>query len=160
MARMLRQVRQKSANVVGAKPAPTKRLPREITTTKLSASTTARCVKELASSITASDETRCSLLHWRQTDTQSLDVPSMVTGIGSSTVAPLGTAGTQKAESAASLSGQIRQDKIQLDDWTTCVSSKTTRGQAEIQRLSGAISAAKQQEQRILGSSGSIDVWV
>ncbi|HEX4378163.1 MAG TPA: hypothetical protein VHZ99_13515 [Steroidobacteraceae bacterium] len=50
---------------------------------------------------------------------------------------------------AASLSGQIRQIKQQLDDWTTCVSAKTTKGQAEIQRLSGQMSAATQQLHRL-----------
>jgi hypothetical protein len=69
-------------------------------------------------------------------------------------MAPLGA-----ASSVASLNGQIRQAKSQLDDWTTCVSSKTTKGQTEIQRLSGQISAAKQQEQRIEASTGSLDVW-
>ena len=45
----------------------------------------------------------------------------------------------------AALNGQIRRDKQQLDDWTSCVSAKTTKGQAEIQRLSGEISAARDQ---------------
>ena len=42
------------------------------------------------------------------------------------------------------LNGQIRSDEQQLDDWTTCVSAKTTKGHAEIQRLSGALSAARE----------------
>lgn len=83
----------------------------------------------------------------------------MVIGVGNVSGMPPGTTATHKADSVASLSGQIRQDKTQLDDWTTCVSSKTTRGQAEIQRLTGAISAAKEHEQRIEASSGSLDVW-
>lgn len=45
----------------------------------------------------------------------------------------------------ASLQGQIQQDQIQLNDWTTCVSAKTPKGQAAIQKLSGEISAAKEQ---------------
>jgi hypothetical protein len=77
----------------------------------------------------------------------------MVTGVGSSAY---GT-GIQSpsrpnsgSASAASLQGRIQQEKIQLDDWTTCVSSKTTKGQAEIQKLSGEISAAKEQLARAL----------
>lgn len=42
------------------------------------------------------------------------------------------------------LNGRIRDTKMQLDDWTTCVSAKTVRGQAEIQRLSGQISAERE----------------
>jgi len=52
--------------------------------------------------------------------------------------------------SVATLEGQIRQDQIQLNDWTTCVSAKTTKGQAAIQKLSGEISAAKDQITRAL----------
>jgi hypothetical protein len=77
----------------------------------------------------------------------------MVTGIGSSAYgadirspAPA----TSDSTSVASLQGRIQQEKIQLDDWTTCVSSKTTKGQAEIQKLSGEISAAKEQVARAL----------
>lgn len=73
---------------------------------------------------------------------------------------PLSNTAAHGAGSVASLNGQIRQDKIQLDDWTTCVSAKTPKGQAEIQRLSGEISAAKEHEQRLQASAGSIDVWV
>jgi hypothetical protein len=83
----------------------------------------------------------------------------MVNGVGNAFTAPLGTAAAHRGTSVASLSGQIRQDKIQLDDWTTCVSSKTPKGQAEIQRLSGEISAAKEHERRAEASSGSVDVW-
>lgn len=82
----------------------------------------------------------------------------MVIGLGNTVTMPPGTT-AHSAGSVASLNGQIRQAKIQLDDWATCVSSKTPRGQAEIQRLSGEISAAKEHEQRIEASSGSIDVW-
>ena len=81
-------------------------------------------------------------------------------GFGNAAITPLSTTASHTAGSVASLNGQIRQDKIQLDDWTTCVSSKTPRGQAEIQRLSGAISAAKEHEQRIESSVASLDVWV
>ncbi len=83
----------------------------------------------------------------------------MVIGFGNAAIMPLGTTAAHTASSVASLNGQIRQAKSQLDDWTTCVSSKTTKGQTEIQRLSGEISAAKQQEQHIETSPGSLDVW-
>jgi len=49
----------------------------------------------------------------------------------------------------AALEGRLRQARIQLNDWTTCVSAKTTKGQAEIQKLSGEVSA---DEQRIARS--------
>lgn len=83
----------------------------------------------------------------------------MVSGIGNTSIMSVGTTGTHKADSVASLNGQIRRARIQLDDWATCVSSKTPRGQAEIQRLSGEISAATEREQRIQASPGSLDVW-
>jgi hypothetical protein len=89
------------------------------------------------------------------------------------------TQGTQlKATSAATSAGasasvssandQIRKDKQQLDDWTTCVSAKTTKGQAEIQRLSADLSGAENRAQRLaaqqtqavaVAPTRSIDVW-
>lgn len=82
----------------------------------------------------------------------------MVTAVGSSAV--------------PSLQGQIRQEQVQLNDWTTCVSAKTSKGQAAIQKLSGEISAARDEIARALqnhaGSParpsaptrpGSVDVW-
>lgn len=83
----------------------------------------------------------------------------MVIAFGNAAITPPGTTAAHTASSVASLNGQIRQAKSQLDDWTTCVSSKTTKGQTEIQRLSGEISAAKEQEQRIQATPGSLDVW-
>ena len=71
--------------------------------------------------------------------------------------------------SVAAVNDQIRQDKQQLDDWTTCVSAKTTKGQAEIQRLSAALGGAESRAHRLAASesqtsaaasSHSIDVWV
>jgi hypothetical protein len=68
----------------------------------------------------------------------------------------------------ASVNGQIRQDKQQLDDWTTCVSAKTTKGQAEIQRLSAQLSGAEDRARRLAALQPqaspaapvrSIDVW-
>jgi hypothetical protein len=55
---------------------------------------------------------------------------------------------TGSGASVASLTGQLRRDQAQLDDWTTCVSAKTTKGQAEIERLSGAVSAEREQIER------------
>ena len=68
----------------------------------------------------------------------------------------------------AAVTGQIQQVKQQLDDWTTCVSAKTTKGQAEIQKLSGELSGAEQRAHRLAAQqpqssesapSRSIDVW-
>jgi hypothetical protein len=52
--------------------------------------------------------------------------------------------------SVAALAGRIRQAQVQLDDWKACVSAKTPKGQAAIQKLSGEISAAKEQIARAL----------
>jgi hypothetical protein len=70
---------------------------------------------------------------------------------------------------AASLQGQIRAAREQLNDWVTCVSATTPKGQAEIQSLSAQISAAQEQIQRLPqspqatpggGAIGSkLDVW-
>ncbi len=49
------------------------------------------------------------------------------------------------SSSVPTLEGRIRQDQMQLNDWTTCVSAKTPKGQAAIQKLSGEISADKAQ---------------
>jgi hypothetical protein len=71
----------------------------------------------------------------------------------------------------AAVNDQIRQDKQQLNDWTTCVSAKTTKGQAEIQRLSAELGGAESRAHRLAASqtqasqtsstavSHSIDVW-
>jgi hypothetical protein len=71
--------------------------------------------------------------------------------------------------SVAALEGQIRQDQVQLNDWTTCVSAGTPKGQAAIQKLSGEISADKERIARALQapaatsaaprSPGALDVW-
>ena len=34
----------------------------------------------------------------------------------------------------AALEGRLQQARIKLDDWTTCVSAKTSKGQAENRR--------------------------
>ncbi len=69
----------------------------------------------------------------------------------------------------ASLQGRIRVAREQLNDWVTCVSATTPKGQAEIRSLSAQISAAQQQIQRLpqitdctSGSGGTtsrLDVW-
>jgi hypothetical protein len=56
-------------------------------------------------------------------------------------------------KSVAALEGRIELDKIQLNDWTTCVSAKTSKGQAAIQKLSGEIGAVKEQITRALQAS-------
>jgi hypothetical protein len=82
--------------------------------------------------------------------------------------APLPGANAGSRASLAAANDQIRQDKQQLDDWTTCVSAKTTKGQAEIQRLSGELSAAEARTHRLAAQQPqasptaplhSIDVW-
>lgn len=51
--------------------------------------------------------------------------------------------------STAALQGEIQRDQLDLNDWVTCVSATTPKGQAEIRKISGEISAAKQQIARI-----------
>jgi hypothetical protein len=83
-------------------------------------------------------------------------------------LAHVSNASSASGASIASLDGEIRQYKQQLDDWTTCVSAKTTKGQAQIQRLSGELSATEERAQRLAAlqpqaspdaPSRSIDVW-
>jgi hypothetical protein len=66
--------------------------------------------------------------------------------------------------SVAALEGRIRQDQVQLNDWTTCVSANTPKGQSAIQKLSGEISADKEQIARNLQAQSAttslVDVWV
>ncbi|HTB65738.1 MAG TPA: hypothetical protein VK727_05880 [Steroidobacteraceae bacterium] len=54
--------------------------------------------------------------------------------------------------STAALQGQIQRDQLDLNDWVTCVSAKTPKGQAEIQKFSGEISAAQERLARIEAS--------
>jgi precorrin-2 methylase len=94
----------------------------------------------------------------------------MVAGVISNTAASpkLQGAAAAAGASVSSANDQIRQDKQKLDDWTTCVSAKTTKGQAEIQRLSSDLSAAENRAHRLtalkpqaltVASSRSIDTW-
>jgi hypothetical protein len=76
----------------------------------------------------------------------------MVTGVGSSSY-----------DSVGALQGRIQQKQAELNDWTSCVSAKTTKGQAEIQKLSGEISADKeriaQAQQADPSRTSRVDVW-
>ena len=94
----------------------------------------------------------------------------MSLAVNSSAMAPMNLPGARSVSSqnVDSLNGEIQQFKQQLDDWTTCVSARTTKGQAEIQRLSGALSAAEDRVHRLAAqqpqaspsaSARSIDVW-
>jgi hypothetical protein len=66
--------------------------------------------------------------------------------------------GTLSAQStAASLAGQIRAAREQLNDWVTCVSATTPKGQAEIRSLSAQISAAQEHMNRLAGRAGAVD---
>jgi hypothetical protein len=53
------------------------------------------------------------------------------------------------ASNAAGLQAQIAQYRIQLNDWVTCVSASTPKGKAEIQSLTGKISADREQIARL-----------
>jgi hypothetical protein len=57
--------------------------------------------------------------------------------------------------STAALQGQIKRDQLDLNDWATCVSAKTPKGKAEIQKISGEISAAKERIAEIQASKGA-----
>jgi hypothetical protein len=93
----------------------------------------------------------------------------MVTGVslphyGSQAAYPRSSGG----DSVSALQGRIQQVRVQLNDWTSCVSAHTPKGQAAIQKLSGEISADEQkiaqaqQSQSTASASGSgqlLDVW-
>jgi len=51
--------------------------------------------------------------------------------------------GASGGDNVGALQGRIQQARAQLNDWTTCVSAKTPKGQAEIQKFAGEISADK-----------------
>lgn len=80
-----------------------------------------------------------------------------------------GLAAQHARSTSASLQGQIRAAREQLNDWVTCVSATTPKGQAEIRSLSAQISAAQEQIQRLpqtpkaSADSGTVgtrlDVW-
>jgi hypothetical protein len=57
--------------------------------------------------------------------------------------------------STGALQGQIKREQSELNDWVTCVSAKTPKGKAEIQKISGEINAAKEQVARIESTQAS-----
>ena len=69
----------------------------------------------------------------------------MVSAVGSSAYAAQWPSGTASGTQVAALEGRVQQAEIQLNDWTTCVSAKTPKGQEAIQKLSGEVSATKEQ---------------
>jgi hypothetical protein len=80
----------------------------------------------------------------------------MVSAVGPSAYGAQRPSSVASGSSVATLELQIRQDQSQLNDWTTCVSAKTPKGQAAIQKLSGEISAAKERIASVLqGQSGA-----
>jgi hypothetical protein len=108
--------------------------------------------------------------------------PIMVTGVGVPTFGSQSAfPGSTGGGSVSALQGQIQRARVQLNDWTTCVSAKTPKGQSEIQKLSGEISGDKQKIARAQQSepapaarsdssnrsatstrvsAGSVDIWV
>jgi hypothetical protein len=68
-----------------------------------------------------------------------------VGSIGAANLSPA----TPSTQNTASLEGQIRTAREQLNDWVTCVSATTPKGQAEIRALSAQISAAQDQINRL-----------
>ncbi|HEV2703621.1 MAG TPA: hypothetical protein VGV09_18490 [Steroidobacteraceae bacterium] len=89
--------------------------------------------------------------------------------VGQVDTANAGLVAQHTRSTSASLQGQIRAAREQLNDWVTCVSATTPKGQAEIRSLSAQISAAQEQIQRLpqtndatanAGAVGSkLDVW-
>jgi hypothetical protein len=84
----------------------------------------------------------------------------MVSAVGGTSYAsgtPCPSCAGASGNSVAALQGRLRQAQMQLEDWATCVSSKTVKGQTAIQKLSGEISATKEQIARALQSgSGAL----
>ena len=79
----------------------------------------------------------------------------------SSAASPLTAQSTKNT--AASLEGQIRAAREQLNDWVTCVSATTPKGQAEIRSLSAQISSAQERINRLKPAAdpagASVDLW-
>jgi hypothetical protein len=69
--------------------------------------------------------------------------------------ANLSLAAQSTQNTAASLEGQIRAAREQLNDWVTCVSATTPKGQAEIHSLSAQISAAQEKINHLAPTEGS-----
>ena len=78
----------------------------------------------------------------------------MLSGVGGTTPYDSGSPSgkipaPRNKDSLAALTSELRSAQSQLNDWTTCVSAKTSKGQAEIQKFSGQVSAAKERATRI-----------
>jgi hypothetical protein len=69
--------------------------------------------------------------------------------VGSIGGANLALAAHSNQNTTASLEGQIRAAREQLNDWVTCVSASTPKGQAEIRSLTAQISAAEEKINRL-----------
>lgn len=81
----------------------------------------------------------------------------MVTCSGPSAYGPQsGYPASSGGNNVPALQGRIQQARVQLNDWTSCVSARTPKGQAEIQKLSGEISADNQKIARAQQSQGNI----
>ena len=63
----------------------------------------------------------------------------------------------RNSDQTGALNAEIRRDQAQLNDWVTCVSAKTTKGQVEIQSLSARISGAKQRIARLNEEQGAAE---
>jgi hypothetical protein len=79
----------------------------------------------------------------------------MVNSIGATPYASLPTYPTPGSSDVAALQGRVQQARAQLNDWATCVSAQTPKGQAEIQKFSGEISADKQKIARAQQSANN-----
>lgn len=65
-----------------------------------------------------------------------------MSSVGStSSLGPVAAFTAGASSSPTALQGQIQRDQIALNDWTTCVSASTPKGQAAIQALSAQLSA-------------------
>jgi hypothetical protein len=85
----------------------------------------------------------------------------MVTGIRPSNYAPQSGHPTSPGSgNVPALEGRIQQARVQLNDWASCVSARTPKGQAEIQKFSGEISADKQKIARAQQSQANISAAV
>ena len=69
---------------------------------------------------------------------------------------PIRLPATAGGNNVSALEGRIQQARVQVIDWTSCVSAKTPKGQAEMQKLSGEISADKQKIGRAQQSHGNM----
>jgi hypothetical protein len=94
-----------------------------------------------------------------------------IVSIGRIDTTTAGLAAQHTRSNTAQLEGRIRVAREQLNDWVTCVSATTPKGQAEIRSLSAQISAAQDQIQRLAqptnpangvnpDSHSKLDIWI